>query len=468
MKIAIYQLGSCSGCIHEVLNLGEALLELINKKGVEIAYSALLGVTRESEEFDISLVEGAVLSEEDVARLRNIRRRSKILVAIGSCAVLGGVPGLRRFTPEHELRDVYDGAGLEQRSIDEVFPLDRFVEVDYYLRGCPINKYELLSLLEKILQGKWFRQGERRFRFLRERPLDIGGVALSLDGEKCIACGRCVEVCRGITSAIDYINRSIETAISTPFKVKLDESSCISCGQCTLYCPVGALRERSSVAEVQRLLKHGARLTAYVEPEVLAALEEALKLDGYAGGRLVTALKRLGFEKVVLWAPRIVLDEPSRLTIVPGSEAESLFVQLFYPDLIDYLVAPPKVENHRVVWVTPCLARKLGESFVLTTRELLRLLNTMDLSSLTETPFDDVLLERLNVRVIKAVGMREVEKTLNYIRDGKLREGVVVLYTCPGGCLYGGGQPYLKPGMDVKRERILAQVIKAAEEWRGG
>jgi coenzyme F420-reducing hydrogenase gamma subunit len=409
---------------------------MVNEKSLEIVYSTLLGIDKEAENFDISLIEGAVVSDEDIERLKGIRKRSKILIAMGSCAVLGGVPSLRRFTSEQELRNVYNVVYVPH--LGDALPLSKFVTVDYYLRGCPINKYELLNLLEKLSQNEWFKQEERRFLFLREKPFNLEGVALSLDGERCIVCGRCVKVCQEMTSAIDYINRSLETTISTPFKVKLDESTCISCGQCILYCPVSAIMEKSYVAEIWKLLNSGMHLTAYVEPEVLMALSEALKLD--VNGRLVTALKKIGFEKVVLWKPQTEFNTSDQLTIIPSSEAEAIFVQRFYPDLINYMAPPPRIKDNSIVWFSPCVARKLSGSLILTTRELIRLLGTMDLNSLTKTQFDEIKLDVSNEHEVEVVGMEEVRKTLESIREGKLKTGRIVLYVCPGGCLHGGGQ----------------------------
>jgi iron only hydrogenase large subunit-like protein len=196
--------------------------------------------------------------------------------------------------------------------------------------------------------------------------------------------------------------------------------------------------EKSYVAEVWKLLNSGMHLTAYVEPEVLIALSEALKSD--VGGQLVTALKKIGFEKVVLWKPQTEFNTSDQLTIIPSSEAEAIFVQRFYPDLIDYMAQLPRIKDNCTVWFSPCIARKLSGSLILTTRELIRLLGTMDLNSLTKTQFDEVKLDASNKHEVEVVGMEEVRKTLESIREGRLKTGRVVLYVCPGGCLHGGGQ----------------------------
>ncbi len=89
-----------------------------------------------------------MLSEDDTERLREIRKKSRILVALGSCAILRGIPGLRRFI---------QNGGLKTS------PITMYVDVDYYVRGCPIDRYELLDLIGRILRSEWFKQGRRGF-----------------------------------------------------------------------------------------------------------------------------------------------------------------------------------------------------------------------------------------------------------------------------------------------------------------
>jgi coenzyme F420-reducing hydrogenase gamma subunit len=463
LKVAFYSFGGCDGCSYELLNLDEALLNAIEKYGVEIAHSVVFGVPSESKDYDVAFVEGTIASEEDARKIKEIRKKSKVVVAMGSCAALSGIPGLRSFTKEDEIGRVYAGVELEHKPLEEAFPLSKFVKVDYHLRGCPTSKIEFVELLDKIASGKWWRQGERRFDYSREKTFDIEGTAVTLDGEKCYVCGRCVKICEGITNAIDYANRSVDTIVSTPFKVKFDESSCISCGQCTLYCPVGAMKERSSVKEVQGVLKAGENPTAYVEPEVIAALGETLGVEKDVGRKLATALRQLGFKKVILGKPqnKLRLDD---LTIVPSSEAEARFVELFYPDLVRYMIEPPEVKEENAVWLTSCVARKLGKNLALTTRELIRLMGTLDLSLETVGWFDKALLKEENEDEFVATGISEMRETLEKIRKKSVKKGTVKLYCCPDGCLNGGGQPFADSELGEKRRQILAQILRRQEK----
>ena len=205
------------------------------------------------------------------------------------------------------------------------------------------------------------------------------------------------------------------------------------------------MREKSSVKQVRRLLESGTDLSAYVEPEVIAAITETLNLEGSGEGKIVAALKKLGFRNVILWKPKVQPTKNGGLIVIPESDAEARFIQLFYPDLQGYVTDPPRIEDENAVWITPCPARKLGDNLVLTTRELIRLLSTFNLNLLPACSFDDISIPEKDKYEIVATGMEEVRKVLEEIRSKKLNSGTVRLYTCQGGCLQGGGQPFSKP-----------------------
>lgn len=142
-------------------------------------------------------------------------------------------------------------------------------------------------------------------RFVGEQkklPLDIGP-SIVRDPNKCILCRRCVSVCKNIQTVgvIDTVNRGFNTQISSPFGLPLAETPCVNCGQCINYCPVGALHEKNDVDRVWEAI-HDPEMHVVVQtaPAVRVALGEdfEMPIGTPVTGKMVTALRMLGFDKV--------------------------------------------------------------------------------------------------------------------------------------------------------------------------
>lgn len=148
--------------------------------------------------------------------------------------------------------------------------------------------------------------GIRRVRFEGEKrdiPLDESSHSVIRDPNKCILCGRCVRVCQQTqaVSAIGMANRGSRSIVTTPFDRGLAEGPCVGCGQCINVCPVGALAEKDDTDRVWSAL-HRAEVHTVVQvaPAVRAALGEefGMRPGSLVTGKLVTALRKLGFDKV--------------------------------------------------------------------------------------------------------------------------------------------------------------------------
>ena len=134
-------------------------------------------------------------------------------------------------------------------------------------------------------------------------PLRIDNPSIVRDPSKCVKCGRCVKVCSEVQgcAALTYSSRSADFKVTTAFDLPMDETDCVLCGQCTLVCPVGALVETDYTNEVSAAIQDPSKhVIVQVAPSVRVALGDEFGLESGAivTGKMVTALKMLGFEKV--------------------------------------------------------------------------------------------------------------------------------------------------------------------------
>jgi len=160
--IATVWLGGCSGCHMSLLDIDERLLEVA--KLADIVKSPVVD-QKEFPEVDVVLVEGAIANEEHLEEIHTIRRRAKILIAFGDCAVTANVPSMRNPLPKEDvLRHAYvdlpsNVNGLVPRVeiaglIDRVRPLHEVVPVDYYLPGCPPSADLIFYVLSELLNDR--------------------------------------------------------------------------------------------------------------------------------------------------------------------------------------------------------------------------------------------------------------------------------------------------------------------------
>jgi NAD-reducing hydrogenase small subunit len=166
LRIATAWLGGCSGCHMSFLDLDEYLIELAGR--VELVYSPLIDVKEYPEGVEVCLVEGAVCNRDNLELLERIRRRTRVLVAFGDCAVTGNVPAIRNQLGADNVRNVLECAYLERAQerpglpgaaglvpglLDRVRPVHEVVAVEHYLPGCPPPADRIRALLGRILDG---------------------------------------------------------------------------------------------------------------------------------------------------------------------------------------------------------------------------------------------------------------------------------------------------------------------------
>jgi len=151
-RLGVFKFASCDGCQLSLLDCEDELLAVAD--AVEIAY--FLEATRRplDGEFDLALVEGSVSSPEQLEQIRDVRRRSRHVVTIGACATSGGIQALRNYADVEEYsRAVYARPEYVQ-TLATSTPISDHVAVDYELRGCPIDKRQLLEVIAAFVAGR--------------------------------------------------------------------------------------------------------------------------------------------------------------------------------------------------------------------------------------------------------------------------------------------------------------------------
>jgi F420-non-reducing hydrogenase small subunit len=156
LKVSIISLTCCAGCVSSLLNSGEALLDVLSGD-FDIVYSPTFIDLKEIPEVDLAIVEGGVRTKEDERLIREVRAKSQIIVAIGICATHGGITSLgnvmslrKLLEEEYSLADTSKLPELE----DLMYPICNFVDIDYYIPGCPPMPMLLVHSIKSIAAGK--------------------------------------------------------------------------------------------------------------------------------------------------------------------------------------------------------------------------------------------------------------------------------------------------------------------------
>ena len=151
-KLAVWKFASCDGCQLSILDCEDELLLLADQ--IDIAYFPEATKTVMEGPYDISLVEGSVTTPHDAIRILEIRKNSDILISIGACATAGGIQALRNYVNVSKYINAVYAKPKYIQTLETSTPISEHVHVDFELRGCPVNKYQLLEVLSSYLYGK--------------------------------------------------------------------------------------------------------------------------------------------------------------------------------------------------------------------------------------------------------------------------------------------------------------------------
>jgi len=413
---------------------------------------------------------------------------------------------------------------------------------------CDKNEYcELLHVARITGAREGMFEGEKT-----PTTLDELTPSIVRDTSKCILCGRCIERCKNAhgKGILGFENRGFATIVAPAENRSFANSPCILCGQCTSVCPTGALMEKSEIHKIDEAKSRGKFIVVQTAPAVRAALGEefGMKIGTPVTGKMVAALRRLGFDKVYdtdFAADLTIMEEATELLgriknggvlpmITSCSPGWINYAEYNYSDLLSHLsscksphemfgaiVKSYYAEKNGidpadifVVSIMPCTAKKFEKEreqlktngfmdvdAVLTTRELAKLIKRsgINFKKLPDEEFDADLLGDYTgagvifgvtggvmeaalrtayhaltgkehelikfeavrgfdgireasldingtiINVAVAHGMKNAKVLLDDIRAGKSKYHFIEIMGCPGGCIAGGGQPYVKP-----------------------
>ena len=413
--------------------------------------------------------------------------------------------------------------------------------------------------------------GARDDMYLGEQsPNTLDKVTPSIvrDTSKCILCGRCVARCKNAhgMGILGFENRGFNTVVAPAENRSFANSPCILCGQCVSVCPTGALMEVSEIDKVDAAMKAGKYVVVQTAPAVRAALGEefGMPIGTRVTGKMVAALRRLGFKKVFdtnFAADLTIMEEATELLnrIENGGKLPMItscspgwvnYAEYNYGDLLPHLSScksPHEMfgailksyycekngidpKDMFVVSIMPCTAKKAEKArpelsvngipdvdAVLTTRELGKLIKRSGINfvKLPDEAFDNDVVgdytgagvifgttggvmeaalrtaafkltgEELQspelkqvrgfegikeaaftiggkeIKVAVAHGMKNAKVLLDQIREGKSEYLFIEIMGCPGGCIAGGGQPYVKPCFLPNEDADILDTYKA-------
>jgi coenzyme F420-reducing hydrogenase gamma subunit len=151
-KLAVWKFASCDGCQLSLLDCEDELLTVLGR--VEMAYFVEASSKSVRGPYDLSLVEGSITTAHDMERIRKVREVSKFLVTIGACATAGGIQALRNFQNVEDFIRIVYASPQYISTLSTSTPISDHVRVDFELRGCPINKHQLIEVISAFLNGR--------------------------------------------------------------------------------------------------------------------------------------------------------------------------------------------------------------------------------------------------------------------------------------------------------------------------
>lgn len=150
-RVAIFDFTGCEGCELNHLNFEAQLLDILEHVEIVEWREAM---DEKADGYDIAFVEGSLSTPDCITRIHKIRRKAKFLVAVGACAVIGGVNAMKNTRPSEEIREEVYGKDKYLFPSLPALPLSAVVKVDFNVRGCPMTQIEFLKVFTALVMGK--------------------------------------------------------------------------------------------------------------------------------------------------------------------------------------------------------------------------------------------------------------------------------------------------------------------------
>lgn len=214
-RLVVVSLASDFGCQVQITNMTEELLDVLGL--VELSYWQLATSGHMPDAYDVAIVEGAVTTNEHVELLRRVRETAAVVIALGACANLGGIPALAGLSDlDGAYATVYGETGGVALGRRAPLPLDSFVKIDYHVPGCPIDTDEFLRTLSGVLLGLADHVPDMAMCascktmqtpcFYDRGVLCLGLVTRAGCGARCPSLGRPCTGCRGIAPDANLVS----------------------------------------------------------------------------------------------------------------------------------------------------------------------------------------------------------------------------------------------------------------------
>ncbi|MEA3493896.1 MAG: cytochrome B [Candidatus Margulisiibacteriota bacterium] len=150
-KVAFFDFACCEGCQLQVANMGKLLLDVLG--AIDVVEFREVMSEKWDQDFDVAVVEGSITTPHAIERIKKIRERSKVLIAYGSCATIGGVNGMKNNFKLGDIRKEVYGKDAKFFETIETRSVPQVVKVDYLVHGCPVYIPEFVKVLKAALAG---------------------------------------------------------------------------------------------------------------------------------------------------------------------------------------------------------------------------------------------------------------------------------------------------------------------------